>query len=140
MAVIDADNVVLGRLASIIAKRLLDGEEITVVNCEKALVLGSRDQILADYLHKRKRGSQRKGPYYPKKADRIFKRTVRGMLPYQKPRGREALKRLKVHIGTPPELKDEVFEQVAKITKLPRTSIRLGEISKRLDARYEVQP
>jgi large subunit ribosomal protein L13 len=138
MAIIDADNVVLGRVASVIAKRLLNGEEIVVVNVEKALILGSREHIIKDYLGKRALKHQRKGPFFPKKADRIFKRTVRGMLPYQKPRGREALKRLKVHIGVPPELEGKKFETEFKAIKAPRAAMRLGEVSHNLDPRYEV--
>jgi large subunit ribosomal protein L13 len=140
MAIIDADNVVLGRVASVIAKRLLNGEEIVVVNAEKALILGSREHIINDYLHKRARRHQRKGPFFPKKADQIFKRTVRGMLPYQKPRGREALKRLKVHIGVPPEFEGKKVETGFRATKVPRVAMRLDEVSHSLDPRYEVQP
>jgi large subunit ribosomal protein L13 len=75
--IIDADNIVLGRIASVIAKRLLNGEDIVVVNAGKALIQGSRSQIFDDYHAKRTRGSQRKGPFYPAKPERIFKRTVR---------------------------------------------------------------
>lgn len=135
MAIIDAKNLVLGRLASLVAKRLLKGDEITVVNVEKALILGSREDILREHHKMRTVGSQRKGPYYPKRADRIFVRAVRGMLPYQKPRGREALKRLKVHIGVPPELSGEVFATLPKISKTHRMFIRLEEVSKRYESK-----
>jgi large subunit ribosomal protein L13 len=136
MAIINAEDIVLGRLASVIAKRLLEGEEIIVVNAERALILGSKSSTIELYDWKREVGSQRKGPFYPKKADRIFKRTVRGMLPYQKPRGREALKRLKVHCGIPKEMKDEAFETPPKKSRTPRTYMRLGEISKNFDPKY----
>jgi len=41
------------------------------------------------------------GPYYPKRPDRIFKRAIRGMLPYKTEDGREALSNVRVYVGTP---------------------------------------
>jgi large subunit ribosomal protein L13 len=134
--IIDANNIVLGRLASVIAKRLLNGEEIIVVNAGKALIQGSRKEILADYHKKRTIGSQRKGPFYPAKPERIFKRTVRGMLPYQKGRGREAYKRLKVHAGTPSRIKPEDVQTIPELSKVPKRAIRLEEVSHSLDTNY----
>ena len=47
MAVIDANGLILGRLASTVAKRLLSGdEEIHIVNAEKAVISGSRASTL----------------------------------------------------------------------------------------------
>ncbi len=135
MTIIDADNLVMGRLASIVAKRLLEGDEVTIVNVEKALITGSKRDILDEHHFMRTVGGRRKGPYYPKRADRIFKRTVRGMLPYQQPRGRKALKRLKVHEGIPPKLKDEKFETIPKLSKTPKMSVRLGDVSKRYESK-----
>jgi ribosomal protein L13 len=46
-----------------------------------------------------------------------MKRTIRGMIPYQKPRGRAAYKRLRCHVGIPEELKKEkaeIFEEAKK--------------------------
>ena len=56
---------------------------------------------MAKFRARRSRGQSRKGPFYPRRADRIFKRTVRGMLPYQQERGRQALKRLRCYHGVP---------------------------------------
>ncbi|RLI06236.1 50S ribosomal protein L13, partial [Candidatus Bathyarchaeota archaeon] len=39
-SVIDASGLILGRMASIVAKRLLEGEQIEIVNAEKAVVSG----------------------------------------------------------------------------------------------------
>ena len=36
MKIIDADGLILGRMSSAIAKRLLNGEEIVIINAEKA--------------------------------------------------------------------------------------------------------
>lgn len=107
MIIIDGKDMVLGRMASIIAKKLINGEEIVVVNAEKTIVVGSKDNILKQFKFKRALTHPRKGPYYPRMPDRIVKRTVRGMLPYQQYKGREALKRLKVYVDIPEEFKDK---------------------------------
>lgn len=134
--VIDAEGHILGRLCSVIAKRLLNGEKIVVVNAEKAIITGSRANVFQRYKDKYDRGSKEKGPYFPRHPEKIFKRTVRGMLPWDSRRGREAYRRLRVFIGVPEELKDEKFEKVeiALFEKVSKTEkfVMLGEISERL--------
>lgn len=126
MTVIDADGWILGRLASMVAKRLLRSEEIIIVNAEKAVITGSKEDLIGKYMERRERGSKEKGPFYPKRADKILKRAIRGMLPYKKNRGRDALSRLKVYIGIPAELENKEME---KSTVVKRGS-KLGEIIK----------
>ncbi len=134
--VYDASGQILGRLSSLTAKRLLEGEAVTIVNAEEAVITGSRQSILREYRQKRRVGSQRKGPYFPKRADRILKRTVRGMLPYQKPRGRAALKRLQVHLGTPVQVEGKPEEAPgASIAGKTTTYITLRELSNLLGAK-----
>ena len=136
--VIDADGLILGRLCSNVAKRLLDGEEIIIVNAEKALVTGGKDDIIAHFRHRRDVGSGRKGPLYPRTPHMMLKRTVRGMLPYYKPRGRAAYKRLRVHISVPKELKGKKFESIEGASDLStQRYIPLGDVSKVLG--YEVR-
>ncbi len=136
MKIVDASNMIVGRLASKVAKELLNGEEIVIVNAEKAVITGSKDYIIEKYLQRRYIGSVRKGPYYPKMPDRILKRTVRGMLPMKKPRGKEAYKRLKVYMGIPREFEGKKFlvYEDAKNTKL-KGFITLKELSKHLGAK-----
>ncbi len=110
--VINAEGHILGRLCSVIAKRLLNGEKIVVVNAEKAIITGDRDMVFQRYKEKYDRGSKEKGPYFPRHPERVFKRTVRGMLPWKSRRGREAFRRLRVFMGVPEELKDREFEVV----------------------------
>ncbi|MDI6888271.1 MAG: 50S ribosomal protein L13 [Methanocellales archaeon] len=138
MTVIDADGLILGRLASNISKRLLLGEEITIVNAEKSVISGSKVSILGEYKSLRNKGGKEKGPYFPKRSDRILKRTIRGMLPYKQKRGRDAYSRLRVYIGVPNELQDKSFETIesAKATRLSARYIRLGELSKKLGASW----
>ncbi len=133
--IIDATNAVLGRLAAVVAKRLLLGERIEIVNAEKAVVIGNKDDILARYLAKKQRGDRYKGPFFPKMPHLIVKRTIRGMLPWKKARGKEAFKRLKVHIGVPKELEGrdfEVIEEAALANRGTSRFITVEEIARYL--------
>ncbi len=117
VTVIDGTGHVAGRLASIIAKRLLNGETIIVVNAEKIIITGKKKRVLEKFLKRISEwrtyyNPEKRGPKYPRTPDRIFKRMVRGMLPHKKPRGRDALKRLKVYVGVPKEYTDAEMERV----------------------------
>ena len=140
MAVIDANGLILGRLASTVAKRLLSGdEEIHIVNAEKAVISGSRASTLRDYRETRERGATEFGPYFPKRPDRILKRTIRGMLPYKRARGRDAMSRLKVYVGVPYEFKDADMTTIADADmKLLSSSkyIQLGEVSQKIGSKF----
>ena len=130
-AIVDASGATLGRLSSMLAKRLLEGEEIVVVNSEKAIIVGSKKEIENRYTVKREvGGSKRKGPFFPRMPDRILKRTVRGMLPYQRPKGRKAYKNLKTYIGVPEEFEKEKFEKVKQSN--PSSYMTLKELSEYL--------
>lgn len=137
-AYIDAEGLILGRLASHVAQRLLAGEEIVIVNAEKALITGGKDDVIAHFRHKRDVGSGRKGPLYPRTPHMMLKRTVRGMLPFKKSSGRSAYKRLTVHISVPKELEKKKFESVDGASQLStQRYMTLGEVSKVLG--YEVR-
>jgi len=108
MKIIDGKNAVLGRLASYVAKQLLKGEEIVIVNCEDVIITGSKKDIKESFEEKRRKvGSGQKGPKYPRTKDRIVKRVVRGMLPnHRKGRGKQAYKKVKCYVGIPKEFED----------------------------------
>lgn len=135
MKIYDAKGKVLGRLASKIAKELLEGEEIWVVNCEKSILLGNPKSKIEEYRKRRERGDPIHGPFYPRYPDDIFRRAVRGMLPYKKPKGRKALKRLKVFIGLPENVRriDEI--KVKDISEVKGKYITLEDISLALGAK-----
>jgi len=135
--VVDASGLVLGRAASVIAKRLLNGETIVVVNAEKSVVTGGRTEVVAHYTEARARGSVRSGPHFPRYPDRIFRRTVRGMLPHLKTRGKVAFRRLTVHIGVPPEFAGHPTEtiEIARARPTLRPPVTLAEVTKLLGAR-----
>ena len=135
--VVDATGLVLGRAASLIAQRLLRGEAIVVVHAERSVVTGSRRSVLAHYTAARARGSTRSGPHFPRLPDRIFRRTVRGMLPHLKSRGKTAFGRLEVFIGIPPEWQQSRPESLDRAKPRPSLvpPLTLAEISRLLGAR-----
>ncbi len=137
--IVDATGLVMGRLASVTAKHLLAGEDVKIVNIEKAIVTGRKERIFEDYGQARLRGTKERGPYFPRRPDRIMTRTIRGMLPYKMQRGQDALSRLRVFIGVPRELKGQTFEQ-PKGAMMRQTSnanyVELGVLSKRLGANF----
>jgi large subunit ribosomal protein L13 len=124
-AVIDASYCVYGRIASRVAERALDGWKIAVVNVENAVITGNEDDIISTHQKRRNIGSDQE-PIYPKKPDRIFKRAVRGMLPYKKPRGREALDNVRAFLGNPYQVQGIRFDD-ASINK--RSTTKFVEIS-----------
>lgn len=108
VTVIDARNLIYGRLASCVAEKILDGEEVVVLNAEQLIITGEKPKIFKDFKAKVDRGdiTKRKGPYYPRRADLLFKRCVRGMIPWQSTTGREAYRRLHVFVGSPKQFED----------------------------------
>ncbi len=136
--IIDAENHIAGRLASVVAKRLLKGEEIVIVNAEKISITGERDHVLAAYKQKKDLGNVKSGPFFPRRADLIMKRTVRGMLPWQTTSGREAYRRLKVYVGVPKEFADQEKERIEVAIKTGLTQyVTLSQIAEFLGSRVK---
>jgi large subunit ribosomal protein L13 len=130
--VINAEGSVFGRLASMVAKELLGGAEIVIVNAEKSIVAGSRKNILEEYKTARARGSRERGPYFPKRPDLVLGRAIRGMLPYKAARGRDAISRLKIFIGVPEEYKSLKAEKIKEAGVARDRFMLLGEVSKEI--------
>jgi large subunit ribosomal protein L13 len=133
--IIDAEGATLGRLSTNAAKNLLNGEEIAIVNSEKAIISGKKPSIKEHYKQKIEVGTYRKGPFFPRMPDRIVKRSIRGMIPYQTPHGRAAYKRLKCYIGIPKEFEGKNFEKIKEAEKKPVDYITIKELSKSLGAK-----
>jgi len=137
MKVYDATDQILGRLSTKIAKDLLKGENIRIVNCEKAVISGKPKVTEKHYLERRQRGNPIHGPFYPRTPDGIVRRTIRGMIPFHKLRGREAFRRLKVYVGIPDELKNGKFIKIKEfdVNKLKCKSITVEGLSIALGAK-----
>jgi len=133
--IFDATNMILGRLATQVAKSALEGNDVVVINAEKAILSGDPKGIYDRHAWlKRKVTHRHTGPYYSTRPDLFVKRTVRGMLPYKKARGSEALRRVMVYLGTPDEYKDKEMvraeKDLSKLGTLKFTSV--GEICSRM--------
>ena len=132
-AVVDSQDCILGRVSSKVAERAMDGERIAIVNAERAVITGGTEDVMSVYRDRVRVGSDR-GPYYPKRPDGIFKRAVRGMLPYKTTRGREALENVRVYVGNPFDADEEVLDDTS-IDRLSKIKfVSLGEISDQLGA------
>lgn len=131
ITIIDAKGLVLGRMASVVAKRLLNGEKIVIVNAGEAVISGDRLSIIRRAHEYLQIGHPGKGPLHPRRPDKIVKRAIRGMLPHKRPRGREALRRLRVYVGVPEEFRGRSMETIpeADAGKLGGRYITVSELS-----------
>ena len=124
MVTIDGKDLYLGRMASVLAKRLLKGETIDLVNCEKIRISGNKKSIYQRFKGRIDLHSivnpRTYGPKYPKTPERLVKRSIRGMLPYDRTKGRLAFGRLKVHYGYPEDAKDVETIDGAKSDNITR--------------------
>ena len=132
--VVDASNQIAGRIASRIAKELLNESKIFVVNAEKAVISGNPDFVINMYKERLKRGDPYHGPFYPRIPDRMLKRMIRGMVPYKKATGRAAMKRIKVFISVPEELKGKELRLIEE-QKLENKFITIGDLAIKLGAK-----
>ncbi|MFA9517848.1 50S ribosomal protein L13 [Halopenitus sp. H-Gu1] len=135
--VVDARDCILGRVASNVATRALDGDRVAVVNAENAVITGNEEDTMDTYHTRANLGSD-SGPYFPKRPDRIFKRAIRGMVPYKTDRGREAFENVRVYVGNPYERDDDYESVVLDGTSLDRLSnikfTTIGDVSESLGA------
>jgi len=135
LIVVDGTDHLAGRLSSNVAKMLLKGNRVIVVNCEKIMISGSKSNIVKNYktflevasiLH------PEHGPYHPRRPDTMIERMVRGMLPRKKPSGQAALKRLRTYIGVPSQFRSskKIILDKAKITRSSANYTTMAELSR----------
>jgi large subunit ribosomal protein L13 len=140
LVVIDATGLVLGRMATHAAKRAILGDEVHIVNAEKAIIVGSSKKAIQEhYLFKRKVGTERKGPFFPREPHLIVKRTCRGMINYQSSAGRAAYKRIKAHIGVPKELAGQKAESLPAAQRDAHSFLTVSELASWLGSPREVE-
>ncbi|MBU4245705.1 MAG: 50S ribosomal protein L13 [Nanoarchaeota archaeon] len=133
--IIDATDTILGRMASIVAKKALQGEEITIINAEKAVISGSHESVFMKYKFKNDVGDQIKGPFMSRMSDRLVRRVIRGMLPWHSSRGRAAFKKIHVFIGNPENVKGaEKLKEISSSALKNLRYVHIEEISKHLGA------
>lgn len=145
VVVIDGKGHLLGRLASIIAKQVLNGQKIVVVRAEALNISGEffRNKLkYHDYLRKSTRYNKTKGPFHFRAPSRILYKAVRGMIPHKTARGQAALERLKVFEGIPPpydKKKRVVVPQALRVLRLKqgRKYTTVGKLSSAVGWKYE---
>jgi large subunit ribosomal protein L13 len=133
--VINANGASLGRLSTSVAKSLLQGDEVAIINVEKAIISGKKQLIKNEYKQIRDVGTYRKGPFFHRSPEKIVKRTIRGMIPYQKPHGRAALKRLKCYTGVPEQFTEKDAEVIEQASKHYVDYMTIEELSRSLGAK-----
>ena len=137
---INAENLILGRVASFAAKKALLGEEVIIVNAEKAVITGSKKDVLKKIKGKldlHPKGNPLRGPKFSRMPDRMLRKAIKGMLPTKKKTGRDAFRRVKVYIAVPEEMENAKIETVenAKNVKM-KNFMLLGDVSKLLGAKW----
>jgi len=133
--VVDGTNLIAGRLASHVAKLLLKGNRVSIVNCEEIMLSGTRSNIIQEYKDFLKIASiinPDHGPFHPRRPDTIMTRMIRGMLPRKKPSGITAHKRLRAYIGSPKQLKSlkKIQFDKAKITRSTANYTTMAELGR----------
>ena len=105
MKIYNGEGILLGRVASRVAKDALLGEEVKVVNCEKIIISGNKVAVLAHETRRRERGGYPfKKTVHSRLPERLVRKSIRGMLPWKFDRGKQAFRRIMCYRGVPQEL------------------------------------
>jgi len=134
ITLVNAEGLIVGRMCSKVAKRLLNGEEVIILNAEKAIFSGKKKSKIAEAKEFLEVGAPERGPFHYRRPDRFLRKTVRGMLPFKQPKGKNAYKRLKVFMGVPVEFKGQpmiTFDD-AQSTDLKGPHFTLEELAKEI--------
>jgi large subunit ribosomal protein L13 len=116
--IVDAKGLVAGRLASKVAKAVINGESVIVVNAEEAVIVGNKDNILEKFktrVDAAVKSNPHYGPKYSRIPDRMFRRMVRNMFPTKKRVKERLVKKLEVFNSIPKELVGEKMEKFEDI-------------------------
>ena len=134
VTLVNADGLILGRMASVVAKKLLNGEKVVIVNAEKAVISGKRKSKVVEAKTFLEVGSPGRGPFHYRRPDKILRKTIRGMLPFKQPKGKTAFRKLKVFISVPEDLKSQQTATLkeAQAAKLKGPYFTLAELAKEI--------
>ncbi|MFW9843359.1 MAG: 50S ribosomal protein L13 [Candidatus Thorarchaeota archaeon] len=139
--VYDAEQMVVGRLGSKVAKAALLGDNIVIVNVEKAIITGDPRTLIAAWKEKfniRTSYNPSRGPFHDRRPDKMVRRMIRGMLPWPTPRGKAAFKRIKVYIGTPERYaeSEKIVLEKSRYRSMTQKHIVVQELSHELGWRH----
>jgi large subunit ribosomal protein L13Ae len=143
--VVDCRGHLLGRLASIVAKEILNGQQVVLVRAEDINMSGSLYRAKLKYANFRRRktnSNPRHGPFHQRAPAKILWRTIRGMVPHKTPRGAAALDRLKCFEGIPHPFdrkKRMVIPAALKVLRLrpERRFCKLGDLSREFGWKHQ---
>lgn len=141
VTLVNADGQIVGRMCSKIAKLLLNGEEVIILNAEKAVFSGKKKSKIAEAHLFLEVGAPERGPFHYRRPDRFLRKTVRGMVPFKQPKGKAAYKRLKVFMGVPIEFKDQKMTSFddAQSTNLKGPHFTLAELATEIGWRNRME-
>lgn len=102
--IVDGKNLIAGRLASKVAKAVVKGEKVVIINAEDVVIIGKKENILEKFYtrtHVKVLSNPHYGPKYDRVPSKILRRMIKGMLP-KGPRAVERyIKMVTVHNSTP---------------------------------------
>jgi large subunit ribosomal protein L13 len=138
---VNAEGQIVGRMCSKVAKLLLNGEEVIILNAEKAEFSGKKKSKIAEQHLFLEVGAPRRGPFHYRRPDRYLRKTVRGMLPYKQQKGISAYKRLKAYMGVPAEFQNMkmISFDDAQVADLKGPHFTLGELAKEIGWRNRME-
>ena len=132
--VVDSADHIAVRLASNVEKLLIKGNRVSIVNCERIMMSGTRSNQIKEYREFLEINSvinPKHGPVHYRRPDTVMAKMIRQMLPFdRKPSGKEAHQRLRTYIGSPKEIKslEKIKFEKAMIRKAPSNYTALGEL------------
>lgn len=132
--VVDGTDHIAGRLSSYVAKLLIKGNRVSIVNCEKIMMSGTRVNQIKEYREFLEINSvinPKHGPVHYRRPDTLIAKMIRQMLPFdRKPSGKESYQRLRTYIGSPKEIKslEKIQFEKAKIKKTAANYTSIGEL------------
>eukprot|EP00927_Polykrikos_kofoidii_P013253 TRINITY_DN1576_c0_g1_i3.p1 TRINITY_DN1576_c0_g1~~TRINITY_DN1576_c0_g1_i3.p1 ORF type:complete len:202 (+),score=31.29 TRINITY_DN1576_c0_g1_i3:56-661(+) len=143
--VVDCRGHLLGRLASTVAKELLNGQKVVCVRVEDTNISGSlyRNKLkYAEFRRKKMNSNPKTGPLHYRSPAKILWRTIRGMVPHKTARGAAALDRLRAFEGIPhpyDRKKRMVIPHCLKVLRLQpfRNFCKLGDLSKHVGWKHQ---
>ncbi len=138
--IVDVKGLVAGRVASKIAKAVVTGEKVMIINAEEAVIVGNPESIMAKYtlrVQAKVHSNPHFGPKYERIPSKILRRMIKGMLP-KGPRAVERyIKMVTVHNTTPKLLPKEEVKQFEEFKFNERHKcLTLGEIAKSLGGKW----
>ena len=134
---VDASGQIAGRMCSKIARELLSGKRVVVLNAENTLVSGRSTSVFRQWQARLEIYSHVNpiyGPIHPRRPDNIVRRMVRGMVPKTKTKGKSAMRHLRVYMGVPEKyasVKTRKFEDALATRPLPSYTT-MAEIAKNI--------